>query len=485
VLHSGSVRRRQSGVLVAGAAEPQVQPWLRAAGYQTRAVPDVAAALAALDDAPADLVVVDREPEGVEVADCCEMLREDPRLEEAWLLAITAKGRQADAALKSGADDYLHRPFTRGELIARARAGLRAAQQRADDKLVRALMIHVPGAIYRSAWHAGQTLELISDEIERISGYPPHNFIASRRRTIMSIVHPDDRPGVERAVADATARGEPFEFEYRIVRADGEVRWVLDRGQPVPGPGGRVWMDGAIVDITDRRAAEESLREREIEEARTEELRASRVRIVQAADAARRKIERDLHDGAQQRLVSLALEVRLARSQVDKDPATAGAFLERFGDELLAASAELRELARGIHPAVLTERGLAPAIAALAARAPLPVEVLDVPAERLPSAAETTAYFTVAVALTNVAKYAQATYATVRVACEDSDLVVEIRDDGIGGADPDGGSGLRGLADRVAACDGALSVASPPGEGTSVRAVLPLAVARPAAADER
>jgi signal transduction histidine kinase len=159
---------------------------------------------------------------------------------------------------------------------------------------------------------------------------------------------------------------------------------------------------------------------------------------------------------------------------VEKDPSTAAAFLERFGEELLEASAELRELARGIHPAVLTERGLAPAIAALAARAPLPVEVLDVPGERLPEAAETTAYFTVAEALTNVAKYAQAGEATVRVACEDSTLVVEVRDDGVGGADETGGSGLRGLADRVAACDGSLTVKSPPGEGTVVRAVLPL-----------
>ena len=98
-----------------------------------------------------------------------------------WLLAITvpAKGRRRDAALDAGADDYLHRPFTRGELLARARAGLRAAQQRADDTLVRALMVNVPGAIYRSAWHAGHSLELISDEIERISGYPPVNFVAS------------------------------------------------------------------------------------------------------------------------------------------------------------------------------------------------------------------------------------------------------------------------------------------------------------------
>jgi len=201
------------------------------------------------------------------------------------------------------------------------------------------------------------------------------------------------------------------------------------------------------------------------------------VRIVQAADAARRRIERDLHDGAQQRLVSLALEVRMARAQVEKDPSQAPAFLERFGAELLEASAELRELARGIHPAVLTERGLSPAIAALAARAPVPVEVLDVPADRLAEALETTAYFTVAEALTNVAKYAGATGATVRVACEDGALVVEVQDDGVGGADAGGGSGLSGLADRVASCDGSLEVQSPPGEGTLVRAVLPMRVA--------
>jgi PAS domain S-box-containing protein len=477
VLHSGSVRRRQTGVLVVGAAEPQVHPWLRAMGCETRAAADLDAALSALGDAPADLVLVGAEAGGRDVTDMCRALGEDPRREEAWLLAIATKGRLADAALAAGADDYLHRPFTRGELLARARAGLRAAQQRADDKLVRALMVHVPGAIYRSAWHNDYALELISDEIERISGYPPHNFIASRRRTIMSIIHPDDREQVIAAAEEASRRGEPFEFEYRIVRADGEIRWVLDRGHPVPGPGGRLWMDGAIVDVTDRRAAEEALRAQQIEHARTEELRASRVRIVQAADAARRKIERDLHDGAQQRLVSLALEVRLARSQVEKDPAVAPAFLERFGEELLEASAELRELARGIHPAVLTERGLSPALAALAARAPVPVEVLDTPGERLPSALETTAYFTVAEALTNVAKYAEATYATVRVACDDGALVVEVRDDGVGGADAGSGSGLSGLLDRVEACDGSLEVESPPGAGTLVRAVLPLPVA--------
>ena len=121
-------------------------------------------------------------------------------------------------------------------------------------------------------------------------------------------------------MATATDHERPFVLEYRIVRADGEIRWVLDRGQLVPGPGGRLWMDGAIFDVTERRAAEEALRRREIEAARTAELRASRARIVEAADAARRRIERDLHDGAQQRLVSLALEVRMARRRARDGP---------------------------------------------------------------------------------------------------------------------------------------------------------------------
>src|SRR4029079_12391449 len=203
-----------------------------------RAVRDAAAALELLEKEPSDLVIVDREPAGMDAAGVCRALREGVELSDPWLLAITvpAKGRGADAALDAGADDYLHRPFTRGELLARARAGVRAAQQRADDMLVRALMSHVPGAIYRSAWHNRYTIELISDEIERISGYPPHNFVASAKRTIMSIVHPDDRAAVMSGVEPARARRDAFEFEYRIVRADGEVRWVLDRGQPVPGP---------------------------------------------------------------------------------------------------------------------------------------------------------------------------------------------------------------------------------------------------------
>jgi PAS domain S-box-containing protein len=463
-------------VLLVGAVEPEVRPWLRAAGHVARAVGTAAAARAEAGVAPADLVIADRDADGHDVAAVCGALRTDPHLEHAWILAITAsaRGRATDQALAAGADDYLERPFTRGQLLARARIGLRSAQQRADDALMRALLVNVPGAIYRSAWHDGHALELVSDEIERISGYPPENFIASRRRTLLTIVHPDDAERVAQAVAETEAHDRPLALEYRIVRADGQVRWVLDRGQLVRGPGGRRWMDGAIFDVTERRAAEEALRAREIESARAEELRASRARIVDAADAARRKIERDLHDGAQQRLVALGLEVRLAKARIEKDPSEAGPFLERLVTELGEASSELRELARGIHPAVLTERGLGPAIEALAARAPVPVDVLEAPAERLPSATETTAYFTVAEALTNVAKYAQASHATVRLAVEAGELAVEVRDDGVGGAQASAGSGLSGLADRVGAVDGSLTVTSPPGEGTVVRAVLPV-----------
>jgi PAS domain S-box-containing protein len=476
VTPTGFVRRRRTGVLLVGAIEPELQPWLRAAGRECRAAKRVKEALKALGEEPADLVIADREPGGLDAPGVCAALREDGRLGDAWLLAIagSARGRLAAAALQAGADDYLHRPFTRPELLARVSAGLRAAQHRSDDSLLRALMVNVPGAIYRSAWHANYTLELISDEIERISGYPPENFIASARRTMVSIIHPDDRERVLAEVRHARDVDRPFVLEYRIVRADGEVRWVLDRGQLVPGPGGRLWVDGAIFDITERRAAEEALRHQEIEEARTAELRASRARIVAAADAARRKIERDLHDGAQQRLVALALDARVASSRFEKDPASAATFLEHLGDELSQASAELRELARGIHPAVLTERGLAPAIATLVARAPVPVEIVELPDDRLPPAAEATAYFTVSEALTNVAKYAHATYASVRIASDDRSVVVEVQDDGVGGAQPTEGSGLSGLGDRVGAADGSLSVTSPPGQGTLLRAVLPL-----------
>ena len=210
------------------------------------------------------------------------------------------------------------------------------------------------------------------------------------------------------------------------------------------------------------------------EEAR-EQLAASRARLVSTADEERRRLERNLHDGAQQRLVSLSLSLRHARGQLSSDPATADELLAAASAELDVALEELRELARGIHPAVLTDRGLAPALQALVERAPLPVE-LDVPRdERLPSRVEAAAYYLVSEALANVAKYAGASGVEVIVAREDRFALIEIADDGIGGADPQNGSGLRGLSDRIEALDGTLSVESPPGGGTTIRARIPCA----------
>jgi signal transduction histidine kinase len=207
--------------------------------------------------------------------------------------------------------------------------------------------------------------------------------------------------------------------------------------------------------------------------ARVEELRASRARIVQASDTARRRLERDLHDGAQQRLVALALDLKLARGKLDSDPTAAAELLDASIEELAEATSELRELARGIHPALLTDRGLGPALEAIASRAPIPVEVAPVPEMRLPGPVESAAYFVVAEALTNVSKYANATHAEVTVTRSNGRVVVEVRDNGVGGADPAAGSGLSGLADRVAALDGLLDVESPQGGGTVVRAEVP------------
>jgi signal transduction histidine kinase len=207
------------------------------------------------------------------------------------------------------------------------------------------------------------------------------------------------------------------------------------------------------------------------------ELRASRSRIVEAGDDERRRLERNLHDGAQQRLVSLSLALRLAQARLRDDPDGADQILTAAGEELTHALAELRELARGIHPAVLTDRGLAAALEALAARAPLPVELTADLDERLPGPVEAAAYYVVAEALTNVAKYAEASADEVSAQRHNGRVVVEVADDGVGGADPLLGSGLRGLADRVEALNGELEVESAAGTGTTVRAVIPLSPA--------
>src|SRR4051812_29337336 len=207
---------------------------------------------------------------------------------------------------------------------------------------------------------------------------------------------------------------------------------------------------------------------------RVEGLKDASARILAAADDERRRIERDLHDGAQQRLVALNVLLGVVETKLEKDPAAAAPLVARARQEATEAVKELRELARGIHPALLADRGLTAALEALAARAPFPVTIAGVPEERLPAAVEATAYFITAEALTNVFKYADATKASVELVEDRGRLRVTITDDGVGGADPKLGTGLNGLYDRVAALDGRFMVSSPAGGGTAVIAELPL-----------
>jgi signal transduction histidine kinase len=204
------------------------------------------------------------------------------------------------------------------------------------------------------------------------------------------------------------------------------------------------------------------------------DLRDARSRIIEAADAERRRIERDLHDGAQQRLVALALTLRMAEKRAAEGGAEASELVRQAGDEAGLALKELRDLARGIHPAILTNRGLPAALDDLAGRASVPVEVVAAPRERLPDQVEAAAYFVVSECLANIDKHAQAAGATVAVTPQEGRLLVTVTDDGVGGAELDGGSGLQGLQDRVGAIDGTLALESPPGEGTRVLASIPL-----------
>jgi PAS domain S-box-containing protein len=204
-----------------------------------------------------------------------------------------------------------------------------------------------------------------------------------------------------------------------------------------------------------------------------EQLAASRARIVHAADEERRRLERNLHDGAQQRLVALALTLRLCEARLADTGGETRELIERANEDLAAALAELRELARGIHPAILTDRGLVPALEMLAARPNIPVELSAAIDDRLPRQVEAAAYYLVAEALTNTSKHAQASHVRVQVTRTDGTALVEVEDDGVGGADTRGGSGLRGLGDRVEALGGTFDLVSPPGAGTTLRARIP------------
>ncbi|HEU4919564.1 MAG TPA: histidine kinase [Candidatus Limnocylindrales bacterium] len=268
-------------------------------------------------------------------------------------------------------------------------------------------------------------------------------------------------PGAVRAATDqALERGSLAAFDFALERPDG--RHDYEARLTASGPDE---VTAIVRDFSEQRAAEA-------------ELRLSRVRIVEATDAERRRLERDLHDGAQQRLVSLSLSLRRLRARLagqrEADDEAIVAADEAVAEVRLAIG-ELRELARGIHPAILTEAGLGPAISALAHRSTVPTRVTAVPHRRLPTAVEATAYFVVSEALANSAKHASATRVGVDAIDDGSVLRVEIADDGVGGADRAGGTGIDGLHDRVAALGGRLTIDSPPGQGTLVVAEIPIA----------
>jgi PAS domain S-box-containing protein len=315
-------------------------------------------------------------------------------------------------------------------------------------------------------------IRLWNPAAERIFGWSREEMIGRRD---LPMAPPSKRAESEELFARVRAGEWVNDFETVRQRKDGTLVDVSIAAAPVRDATGRVVGNMvAYTDIRERKAqAAEVHRLNDELHVRLEELAKSRARIVTAGDVERRRLERNLHDGAQQRLVTLSLSLQLALAKLESNPAAARVALTEACDEATLALEELRELARGLHPAVLTRHGLRAAVRALAGRATVPVEVVEIPEKRLPESVEAAAYYVISEALANVTKYAQASEVRLRVSAIDSTVVVEVSDDGVGGADPAAGSGLQGLADRVEAFGGTLEVASPPGEGTSLRAEIP------------
>ncbi|HEX5113877.1 MAG TPA: histidine kinase [Pseudonocardiaceae bacterium] len=305
--------------------------------------------------------------------------------------------------------------------------------------------------------------------LDELRGRPSHETVHYR--------HPNGTPfpADECLMLRPRSTGETVHSDDDwFVRQDGSMFPIAWWSAPIDMPRGR----GAVLaftDTTQRRAAEQAVRERDAAEIRAAELRAAQRRILDGATAARRQLARDLHDGAQQHLVNLLLTVQLAREELATDPARAAAVLADAADQARAAIGELRELSAGIHPGILTSRGLFAAVESLASRAALPARVTGAVPCRLPEAIEASAYFVVAEALTNAVKHSRATEVVIDLTIEGSTLRAIVRDDGVGGAGVSGaGSGLTGSADRLGALGGTLTIDSPTGGGTVLCASFPL-----------
>jgi PAS domain S-box-containing protein len=345
-----------------------------------------------------------------------------------------------------------------------------------ERKLQEANLAEAQKLAHIGSWHWEVTSNRVtwSDELFRLWGREPESE-GLNYEAFLAAIHPDDRDLVRETVEHAYAERSSFAFEHRVPTPDGGVRWMSSRGRVVTNESGEpIRVLGSAQDITERKRYEAELhRLHEELQARFDDLTASRARIVTAGDVERRRLERNLHDGAQQRLVTLSVSLRLALKRLEDDPGSARELLAEAADELTVALEELRELARGLHPAVLTEHGLRAAVESLASRVPLPVEIVAAPSERLAGPVEAAAYYTIAEALTNIAKHAHATSARVSVKHTGDSVVVDVSDDGVGGAEVGAGTGIRGLADRVEVLGGRLEVTSPLGVGTTLRAQIP------------
>jgi PAS domain S-box-containing protein len=386
----------------------------------------------------------------------------DPRDEEIFFLSVLAQmcgtvianhDLLAETGLRSQADRERDVAQARAAELAASEARQRAVLEAALDAVI--------------SMDGGARITYVNSAFERTFGYRADEVTG--RELAEVIVPPPLREAHRQGLARYLATQEPHILDRRIelaaMRADGS-EFPAEVTVTRTGLHGEPAFTGFVRDITERQRAQL-------------ELMASRARLVTASDAARQRVTRDLHDGAQQRLVSTAINLQLAEQKWETAPQRAKELLDLAIRDARQAIEELREIAAGILPAVLAQHGLGAAIGALASRVPLPVQV-DVPSPRLPSAVEVSAYFFCSEALTNVVKHAQATSAWVRVAVDASHCTVEVRDDGVGGARAQSeSSGLTGLRDRIGALNGTMHVMSPPGGGTLLRARVPLSAGQP------
>jgi PAS domain S-box-containing protein len=324
------------------------------------------------------------------------------------------------------------------------------AELRETEARQRALLSVIPDLMFRL--HRDGTYLEFAGDLTRLAT-PPDELLGANMHEILPI---EVSAALMGCVARALESGRLQTVEYRLRTLDGQLRDFEARVV-------RVRQDEVVTivrDVTERNVAERELREAE-------------ARVVSAEAAERRRLERNLHDGAQQRLVTVNLNLHLAARDLERDPEAARRFLAIAQDELAAGLADIRHLSRGLDPEVLGAEGLAAAVSALVERTVVPVQLEELPAERLPEPIEAVAYYVIAESLSNAAKHAAATCVRIAARVRDGELFVEIVDDGAGGADMQMGSGLRGLADRVATVGGELEVTSPEGEGTTVRAAIP------------